>query len=67
MAKAVKIVGLNHGEINSSAALIVDGAVVCKTKKTFTSAEAQAATKFLYEDRLRVDWIAAMLEATKMI
>lgn len=29
MTKALKIVGLNHGEINSSAALIVDGAVVC--------------------------------------
>lgn len=36
--------------------LLGDGTIVCKTKKTFTSAEAIAATKFLHEDRARVDW-----------
>lgn len=30
--------------------------VVCKTKKTFTSAEAIAATEFLHEDPARVEW-----------
>lgn len=41
--------------------VLLDGKVVCKTKKTFTSAEAEAATKFLYEDPMRVEWVAAML------
>lgn len=41
--------------------VLVDGVVVCKTKKTFTSDEATAATEFLYKDPARAEWVAAML------
>lgn len=36
--------------------LMPDGSIVCKTKKTFTSAEAIEATKFIYADQARFDW-----------
>ena len=35
--------------------------IVCKTKKTFTSAEAIEATKLLNADQAKVDWITGML------
>lgn len=41
----------------------VDGQIVAKTKKTFTSNEALAATEFLYKDQDRVEWVRAILKA----
>lgn len=43
--------------------LLQDGSVVCKTKKTFTSSEAVAATELLCADPQRVDWVRAILSA----
>ena len=42
--------------------LLEDGRVVCKTKKTFTSNEAIAATEFMYKDLMRVEWVRALLQ-----
>lgn len=42
--------------------VLVDGSVHCKTKKTFTSNEALAATDFLYADPMRVEWVRALLK-----
>lgn len=39
----------------------INGKIVGKTKKTFTSAEAIAATEFLYADPTRVDWVRLVL------
>lgn len=39
----------------------VDGKIVAKTKKTFDSAEAKAATEFLYQDPKRVEWVRHVL------
>lgn len=39
----------------------IDGKIVGKTKKTFTSAEAIAATEFLYKDEARVEWVRSSL------
>lgn len=43
--------------------LLPDGTIQCKTKKTFTSAEAVAATEFLHADPRRVQWVRKRLEA----
>lgn len=40
-----------------------DGSIVCKTKKTFTSAEAVAATEFLNKDPKKVQWVRERLDA----
>lgn len=39
----------------------IDGKIVGKTKKTFTSAEAIAATEFLYQDEDKVEWVRKWL------
>lgn len=39
----------------------LNGKIVGKTKKTFTSAEAVAATEFLYTDPARVEWVRLIL------
>jgi len=41
----------------------IDGKIVGKTKKTFTSAEAIAATEFLYKDPERVEWVRRSLQS----
>lgn len=41
--------------------LLKDGSIAGKTKKTFTSNEAIAATEFLYQDPQRVLWVTDML------
>lgn len=41
----------------------VNGDIVAKTKKTFTSNEAIAATEFLHKDPDRVAWVRAILNA----
>lgn len=43
--------------------MLDDGTIVCKTKKTFTSKEAEAATEFLHQDPARVQWCADLLLA----
>jgi T4 RnlA family RNA ligase len=40
-----------------------DGSIVGKTKKTFTSAEAVAATEFLNKDPKKVQWVRERLDA----
>lgn len=39
----------------------VDGKIVGKTKKTFDSAEAKAATEFLHKDPKRIEWVHHVL------
>jgi len=41
--------------------LMPNGDIICKTKKTFTSLEAQAATEFLHQDQARVDWVRRIM------
>lgn len=43
--------------------LMADGSIVCKTKKTFTSAEAIEATKLLNADPNKVAWVTDLLIA----
>lgn len=43
--------------------LLPDGRVVCKTKKTFTSAEAIAATELLNSDPEKLSWTRRIIEA----
>ena len=42
--------------------LMPDGNIIGKTKKTFDSAEAIAATKFLYENEEKLNWVRHWLE-----
>ena len=41
--------------------VLINGEVVCKTKKTFTSNEAIAATEFLRKDPEKLHWVKTML------
>lgn len=41
----------------------IDGKIVAKTKKTFTSDEAIAATEYLYQDPDKVEWVRNWLRA----
>lgn len=43
--------------------LLADGSIACKTKKTFTSAEAIAATEFLHNDPEKLAWVERCLES----
>lgn len=43
--------------------LLPDGSIVCKTKKTFTSAEAIEATKLLHADAEKLAWVRRCLES----
>jgi T4 RnlA family RNA ligase len=42
--------------------LMPDGSIRCKTKKTFTSAEAIEATNLLNADPMKVEWVRALLQ-----
>jgi RNA ligase len=42
--------------------LLADGSIACKTKKTFTSAEALAANEFLKADPEKFLWVLKMLQ-----
>ena len=42
--------------------VLIDGKIVCKTKKTFTSNEAVAATELLNSDPEKVEWCRRQLE-----
>ncbi len=54
-ARVVRIMDKRDGSMITPV-LMPDGSIVCKTKKTFTSAEAIEATKFINADQARVDW-----------
>jgi len=41
--------------------VLVDGRIVCKTKKTFTSDEAIAAAEFLHADPVKVEFVRKLL------
>lgn len=58
-SRVVRIMDKRDGSMITP--VLVNGEVVCKTKKTFTSKEAIAATEFLRADPMRLMWVAALL------
>lgn len=60
--KITRIMDKRDGSMITPVQLLT-GELVCKTKKTFTSNEAIAATEFLHKDPQKVAWCKAIIRA----